>query len=463
MTRQLAIIALLLGVCTAAHAQALVDLSTVAPPGTAGSLSISSFDPTDATSPISVVEGKGWKVGEGTVIHPTFGVSTGFDSNVFYENSNTQAAGVMRLIGQVAAGSLSIQRLHPGEDPMAGGMGDAKPDRAVDQDEGMFQYWASARLTYDQMLSGNDTVNQTGGLGAGILLRGLINPQGNWSGGLDENFARMIRAASFETSQNMNRDVNTARVALYYHPHEHSLGGYLYYHNTIDVIENNANMYPDRMFHRFGVHPEWVLLPVTKLYGDLSIGAVTGIGNSAPSAMKPTAYPLLARIGIATLLNLRTTVNVAAGYTNGFYSAGPSYSAASVDSMIAFRYSALGRVGAGYSLDYEDSLNANYYRDHVIRGFISQDFAPFVALVSPELHFRQYQGLYVAGNSPVRDDTIVAVVAGIHYVYRDWLAAVLDYRFSTVDTAFRYTDAMGQVINPSYTRHELLLGIRLAI
>lgn len=460
MIQKFAILGFVLSLSTLAHAQPLMDLSTTSPAGTPGSMSISSFDPTDATAPISVVEGRGWKVGEGTVIHPVFGLSTGLDSNVFSENDPTQAAGVLRLIAQFSVASLPYQRLHPGLDPMAGGLESSKPDRG-DNDEGSFQYWASARLAYDQMLSGNSTVNSTSGLGLGLLFRAVVAPQGTFSFSADDNFVRAIRAATFETPDNPNRDVNSVRLALLYQPHDHAISGFLYYHNTVDIFEHSFNQYPDRMFNRVGVHPMWLLFPQTKLYGDISIANVTGIGPL--SSLKVTSYPLTAKVGIATLLDLRTTLNFSAGYTNGFYSAGPNFSAATIDSVLAYRYSPRGRVGVGYSLLYQDSINANFFRDHLLRAFITQDMAPVVFMVAPELHFREYEGLTVMGNLPTRDDTIFAVVAGIHYVYRDWLAGVLEYRFSDVNTDFRYMDAMGDSINPSYLRHELLLGMRVAM
>ena len=69
----------------------------------------------------------------------------------------------------------------------------------AETNQGSFQYRASLRLAYDLMLSGNDTVTSTGGLGAGATLRGMVNPMGTWSFGVDEDYTRLIRAANFET------------------------------------------------------------------------------------------------------------------------------------------------------------------------------------------------------------------------------------------------------------------------
>src|SRR5580700_7643448 len=79
-------------------------------PGT--DISMTSFDPDAAVAPIAVVQGAGVKVGEGTVLHPVFGIETGVDSNVFYQSTNTVAAGVLRLLAQIGVGSLSPDYLH---------------------------------------------------------------------------------------------------------------------------------------------------------------------------------------------------------------------------------------------------------------------------------------------------------------------------------------------------------------
>ncbi len=458
MIRHFALSALVVcGLSSVASAQLTATAST----STAqSSLAIAAFDPDQAVAPISVVEGPGWKVGEGTVLHPTFGLETGFESNVFYQSANETPSGVLRLLGQIETASLSTARLDPNADPFLASQG---PEPEDDHgDKGDLQYQLSVRLAYDQLLSGDQIVRDTGGLGMGALFRMMANPMGTVSLGIDENFVRLIRAPNFETDGNENRDLNTARVNVFYHPAGRSFAGYGYYSNVIDIFENSENLYPDRMDHRFGVHPMWQWLPQTQLYGDLSFGVISGIGSSGPSMMKVTSYPLTGVLGIATLLSLKTTLNVSAGYTNGFYSTGPSFSAPTVSAVATYRYSPLGRLGVGYNLLYIDSVNANYYRDHLLRAFIQQGFDPFVIMIQPELHFREYNGLTVPGPT-TRDDTIFAITGGIHYNFRDWIAATLNYKFSTVQTDYRYMDAMGDTIDPSYVRHELLAGVRVAM
>ena len=154
------------------------------------------------------------------------------------------------------------------------------------------------------------------------------------------------------------------------------------------------------------------------MFADISQGIYGGLGNS----MKVSSAPLTAQAGIATLLSPSITVNLHAGYTNGFYSSGPSYASVTAGAQVGYRYSPLGRAALTYDLDYADSVNANYYRDHVIRLSVEQIFAPFALVLQPEVHFREYNGITIVGGAPTRDDVIVSVVGGLHYNFRNSLA-----------------------------------------
>lgn len=418
-------------------------------------LSITSFDAANAVAPISIVEGPGIKVGQGTTIHPVFGIETGFVSNVFY-NENPEPAGILRLMGQISVASLNRQRL----DPSAPNMTDTDGD-----DRGDFQYKASLRLAYDQPLASSDTITATGGVGIGAGFKGMVNPSGRFSFGFDENFLRMIRASNFETQTNENRDINNLQLTFLYHPPDRSMSGYLYYRNMIDIFEKEDTLYPNRIDHRIGVHPMWRVFPQTMVYADFSLGFVDGLGASPESEMKNSSMPLILKAGVTSLLTTKVALNFAAGYTNGFYANGPSFSAPVFDVDLSYRYSPLGKLQVGYSLAYMDSVNANFYRDHIIRAQVQQLFVPFALMIEPELHFRQYQGVTVTGTTGgiVRDDVIFAVTGGMYYNFRNWIAATLNYKFTTIETDFRYIEMGGRTVDPSFNRHDLLLGLRMAM
>jgi len=115
------------------------------------------------------------------------------------------------------------------------------------------------------------------------------------------------------------------------------------------------------------------LFPKTRTYIDVSQGVFTGIGSST----KVDSYPFTVLGGIQTYLGVNSTLVGRIGYTNGFYSTGPSYSAVVGGIDFGYRYSPFGRFTVTYSYEHQDSINANFYRDHIIRGTLDHVFVPF--------------------------------------------------------------------------------------
>jgi len=414
------------------------------------------IDPEDAVAPTSVVKGPGVKVGEGTVLHPVVGLETGVISNVFYEDADARASGLLRVLIELGVGSLSTQRLAPVDirdsttrDPFSGRT-----------NAGEFRYGLDARLSYDQYLSGNDNVSEQGGLGVGLLFRGVVNPERPWSFSIQEDFLRQIRATNFESRAQTNRDINDLRLQLQWAPAGRVLSGILHYQNKVDFFESNEQEFANRIQHTTGLRVNWRWLPKTRVYWDASIGYWTGLGDS----QKVTSYPLAVMTGIQTAITLNTTVAARVGYTNGFYESGPSFSAMVVGAEAGWRYSPLGRVTLGYNYLHNDSINANFYRDHHVRMNFEQRLVPVVLVVTPELMLRRYEGIdsMLFGGPPTRDDLILSLTAGVRYNLRNWLAATLDYRFSTIQSDYRYS-VDGVTDDPSFVRHDLLLGVRAAL
>lgn len=415
------------------------------------------MDPGSAVNPMGMVSGSGVRVGEGTVFHPQVGIETGVVSNVFYQQDGPVTAGLLRIIAEVGTGSLPAQRL--AFRSTADDQGPAAPQAPTTPDTGDLQYSADLYATWDQYLSTNSDVNAQGGLGGGLLLRGIVNAQHPLQFSVQEYFNRVIRATNFESPADTNRDLNTIDLRLSYIPYGRSLNGYLYYENVIDVFEASSQQFANRMANRAGLRVNWQWLPLTQVYVDLSAGYFTGIGSSR----KVNSLPLAAVTGIQTALTLNTTVNAYVGYANGFYSSGPSYSSVDAGVVFGYRYSPLGRVTALYSYDHQDSINANFYRDHLFQVAFEQYVVPFVVFARPELRLRQYDGTIVMGTtgSTVRDDLIVGATVGMRYSFRDWLAGTLDYQLQAIQTDFRYM-ADRVTVDPSYVRHELMVGVRAA-
>jgi len=410
------------------------------------------ISPEGALAPISVVEGPGWKVGEGTVLHPIIGMETGFVSNVFYENNDEgpTSAGILRLIAQIGTASLSPQRLK------AAGEGDTTPNL------GTFQHREDLRLTYDLYLSGNDRVQEQGGLGVGALVRGHVYPQATWSFLYLDNFQRLIRATNFESAEQTNRDINRLQLGIQFAPGGRAIQFLLHYDNVLDYFEDDEQQFANRMMHSIGLTASWRWRPYTVFFADFTQGIFGGFGSDST---KVDSYPLQASVGAQTLLTVNTSVIAKAGYTNGFYSSGPSYSAFMGGVEFGYRYMHTGRVTLMYDYNHQDSINANFFRDHHFKLTLEQQFVPFIFTASPEIRLRQYEGVMQViptSTTNVRDDVIVSIAAGARYNFRDWFATVAEYRLTAVGTDFTYNFG-GRTDDPSYARHELLIGVRAAL
>lgn len=456
MIRLLASLAVLLSIEAIASAQTSPNGGAVAA-AQFDPTTIFSADPDSPTVPISSVEGPGVKIGEGTVLHPVFGLELGAVSNVFYTPTNPEAAGILRLMAQIGTGSLPNGRLQAND-------GDAGTDY------GDFQYRASARVSYDQMISSDSTVtnvasfgNFPSGLGLGASLLGVVNPSGKLTFTADEEYTRLLRAANFETDTDTNRDLNNVSLNLAYKPQGRSLSGYLYVLDTVDVFEASSQQFADRTLNVLGVHPMWRWLPMTVVYTDVSIGYDTGIGSSS---IKATSEPFTAVAGIATLLTEKLTLNAQGGYTYASYSEGPGYSDFIGNAQLGYRYAPLGRITATWNLWDQDSINANYYRENVFALWWQHQVDQFTLMAQPELHLRTYEGINIplVVGPPDRDDTILSVIAGVRYNFHNWIAMTLDYHYSQLITSYRYTEAaVGMPLDPEFTRHEVMLGLRIAM
>jgi hypothetical protein len=416
-------------------------------------------------TPISIVQGDGIKVGEGTSIYPQVGLETGYVSNVFYESNDPVGAGLLRVIAEVGAGSLSPQRRTPAAMPDDTGMTNTVDTSAGEEatdvaNQGAFQYAANLYATWDQYLSDNSHVQEQGGLGIGAYLHGIVHPGQPLNLMAVETFDRVIRAANFESNVDTNRDINRLWLQLNYQPIGRSLSGSLRYTNTIDVFEQDAFQFSDRTLNTLAARVNWKFLPLTQAYVELSGGLNTGIGSSST---KINSYPFTALAGLNTTLTVNTTLVARVGYTQGFYESGPDYATVVGGAYFEYRYSPLGRIKVLYSYDHADSINANFYRDHTFQAWIDQRVQPLSVFVSPVVRLREYEGINPPlMGPPVRDDVIFALWAGARYDFRDWITATAQYRVTSDQTDYRYTVGGMAQPDPSYVRHEVLLGLRVA-
>lgn len=407
-------------------------------------------NPSSVGPDVQIVEGPGIKIGEGTVIHPTVGAEIGAVSNIFFTEASAANAALLRILAQVSIGSLSPKRL-------ATSSAEAAQQDATSANKGDLEFRGTLALQYNEFLSTNDNVTSQRGLGIRSGLQAVAFPMRTWAFKFHDAFSRAIRPTNFESPITIDRDTNILRLALAYQPQGRSIHGSLRYENTLDIFERDAHGFADRIHHLAGLNVSWQWLPVTKFYTDVSLGYFTGLGADST---KVTSMPLRAVAGVETALSVDTTLTAHAGYGQGFYASGPDFANFIGGAAFGYQFSELGKLSFTYDYGFQDSINANFFRDHAFRFNIQQVFMPFTVSVTADARLRQYQGLLVGG--AVRDDLIFNFNAGAFYNFRDWLAATADYTVLSAQTDFTYA-VDGLVLNPSYTRHMFLLGLRVAL
>jgi hypothetical protein len=175
---------------------------------------------------------------------------------------------------------------------------------------------------------------------------------------------------------------------------------------------------------------------------------------------KQGSMPIRGLVGIATTLTEPLTLKAHAGWGYAPYDAGEGYNGPLFDVELGYQYAPAGRVVAEYNYDYEDSINANYFRDHKFQARIDQQLIEKLLLSGGiDFRLRGYRGIDGIG-MPSRDDFLLGATARAQYVLSDRYYLSASY-LGQIDATDYQSSFMG-TDDPSYTRHELMLGGRAA-
>jgi len=402
------------------------------------------------------VEGPGYPVGEGTVIHPTLGAELGFTDNVFYEQGGNQnAAGIFRLIAEAAIASKEIQPEEP--DPLAT---EAAPPEEPHQ---ALIFRAGGLIFYQEYLSGSEVVRSQRNLGGDLHGNITVNPQGVVAVEGYDRFVRDTRPTNFETFSDANRDSNSLGLGLKYQPGGRQITAALKWENFIDYFEDADQRFANRMINTIRARGEWTFFPYSKAYADLSYGFIGSFasGTSAIQPAKRSAQPIRAGLGIATAITELFTVKANAGWAYASYDGGASYNSPVLGGEVGFRYSPMGRFIVEYAWEKKDSINADFYSEHYFGGRVDQQLSRFVLTGTAGVRLRTYEGIPMEIGEPIRDDLIFAVGARLQYAFKEWMAAVADYKTEVDQTDYRTMNG-GDTDDPSFVRTEVTAGVRAA-
>lgn len=401
----------------------------------------------------AIVEGKGVKVGEGTVVRPILGIETGWVSNLYYDDTDQTQVAALRLMAAFSTGSAGEERTKV-EAP------EGDQDK-VSQGEPPSVKWAlGAKLRYTEYPFSSQRAEMQRNLGADANLDLVIKPQGTFRVELSDKFARDTNPTNFESRFQVNRDVNELKTGLVYQPGGRAITAGLHYQNRIDYFESSDQSFASRIQHQVLLSADWQWLPITKFSFEGSYGIYLPLDNSS---WKQESSPISGRIGIASAITEKTFGRASLGWAYAGYSFGEGYNTPVGDLEFGYRYSPTGKFSIAYSYDFNDSINANFFRDHAVLFKLDQQINRWVFDGIFDVRLRGYRGVppQLMASSPNRDDFVMGVLARLRYLYRDRLSFSGTWRSTVDQTNFRYTAGPG-VDNPSYDRHEFMLGATAA-
>ena len=150
------------------------------------------------------------------------------------------------------------------------------------------------------------------------------------------------------------------------------------------------------MTNQLMLDASWKWLPKTAIFLNATQGFITYLDE--PNAARRRRIRCGVTAGLRGLLTEKTSVVLALGYTNGFYSSGATtggfLGSTFADLSFTVRPTMLSRVVLGYRHDFENSVISNFYYNETAYASYVQQIAGRLALdLSGRYVYRNYQGL----------------------------------------------------------------------
>jgi hypothetical protein len=337
---------------------------------------------------------------------------------------------------------------------------------------------ADASLKWEQYF-GDDVILDQSGLSAKADLSGTLNPDGDLSLTLDENFTRTNFPSSFGGGETYNWIVNRAGATVGIHPDARILEVDLGYHWWLHAYQSNSLERLDRQEHRFDASIRWRFLPKTSLLAEADYGLVRWKDSANPGSRddiqvpvltNSNANPLRVQGGLSGLLTRRIAVRALAGYGWSMHEVGPSFDGVIGTAALAYTFGRLdlqNTLEIGYRRDFRDATLGNFYSSHVV--FADIDAGLYDRLLSLHLggrfEMRDYsQNLDGTQGEPGNslNDELLVGVAGVRSNIDDWLLIGLEYnlRANLTEDSYSIPSIDGDQLNfvREYMQHVVTLS-----
>jgi hypothetical protein len=348
----------------------------------------------------------GIQVSEGALLHVGIGAEAGYDTNVFYDNTDPKASGIIRVLpyaelsNATRTGAVSRQLL----------------------------FDLRAGLTYRRYTSSDQAVQNYSNAWMPNAGLSLSAGSGQVGFGIADTFARLEdppygpQAPGFA----ILRYNNQASVEGRWSPGGGRLTTMLRYTNMVDIFQNTYE-YASSDTNLIMLDVAWKWLPKTAVFFNAQQGYIFYLNSALAEANnKVSSYPLYLTAGLRGLLTEKTAAVLSLGYVNGFYGgSGGSTSGflGSTYAELAFtvRPTLLSRVVLGYRHDFENAVISSFYYNETVYASYMQQVAGRLSLdLSGRYSHRDYGGSFVDMTQMGRVDNFFLAGASLDYFMRNW-------------------------------------------
>jgi hypothetical protein len=318
----------------------------------------------------------GLKLGEEAILHAALYADLGYDTNVYYSAGSTSKPAAVLHIGP----RLEI----------------TNAERDGTKPSGTY-YDVFAGLDWRKYLTSDGSITQQDAINPSIGGTAEFSSNQALGFSLGDTFMRS-QQAPWSSGPPITRDDNMAVAGLRYAPGGGRLRFNLRYTNLIDAYEgsfsNGSNMGNEIM-----LDAGWRFLPRTSVYAQVAQGVITYFSSG-----RVTSYPLRTLVGMRGLLTAKLSLNLAAGYSNAFYSSGDTPSGfgnVGIVTEVNYQIDLLSRLGIGYHHDFANSpFVGQFYNMDAIYGAYQQMIASrVVAYLYGRYENRRFGGLATPGES----------------------------------------------------------------
>jgi hypothetical protein len=369
----------------------------------------------------------GFQIADGLLLHAGIGVEAGYDTNVFYSQTNAVGSSIFRVLPFVELTNASRT-------------GPASQEVSFDARAGLqYRRYGSSQISsaYSDAWNPNAglTVNFGGaqfGFGFGDTFARIEDAPYAPNGNTIINTPGALGAAPIE------RDNNQASVEARWSPGGGRLTASLRYTNMIDFYQG-AYAYANDVTNTLMLDVAWKWLPKTAIFLDVQQGYIFYTDTTAADLnKKSSSFPLVVTTGLRGLLTEKTSAALSLGYVNAFYSNGASttgFLGSTYASLaLTVNLTQLSRLVLGARHDFLNSVISNFeYEESVYASYVQQLGGRLALDLSTRYSYLSYEGQTFDVTQEGRVDNTVQVGASLDYFLRSW--AYLGVGYSLMDNS----------------------------